>query len=121
MADPVPIVKTFMSTPLLTAEMRLDGVLAVADAKHLPGAQHRNCFKYVQSNLVPPWLLPNSCFLNPGRGPKPNRTSRLFPSSKVRDGETTIRMKFVILRGGGGVGGREENRPKTLFFSWETP
>ena len=30
---------------------------------------------------------------------------------KIRDGETTIKIKFAVLRGG-----REENRPKTLFF-----
>ena len=35
----------------------------------------------VQSNSVPSRLLPNSCLLNPGRGPKSNRTSRLFPGS----------------------------------------
>jgi len=37
MADPVPIVRTFMSDPVLTEELRLDGVVTVADAKHLPG------------------------------------------------------------------------------------
>jgi G3E family GTPase len=37
MADPVPIVRTFMSTPSLTETLRLDGVVALADAKHLPG------------------------------------------------------------------------------------
>merc|ERR1719160_207716 len=36
MADPVPIVRTFMSEPALTEELRLDGVVALADAKHLP-------------------------------------------------------------------------------------
>jgi len=36
MADPVPIVRTFMSDPELTQELRLDGVVCVADAKHLP-------------------------------------------------------------------------------------
>jgi len=36
MADPVPIVRTFMSNAELTEELRLDGVVAVADAKHLP-------------------------------------------------------------------------------------
>merc|ERR1719352_267102 len=35
MADPVPIVRTFMSEPKLTEELRLDGVVALADAKHL--------------------------------------------------------------------------------------
>ena len=45
--------------------------------------------KYVQSNSVPSRLLPNSCLPNPGRGPKSNRTSRLFSGSK---GKTT---KFV--------------------------
>ena len=28
----------------------------------------RNCVKYVQSNMVPSRLLPNTCLLNPGRG-----------------------------------------------------
>merc|ERR1712151_525099 len=37
MADPVPIVRTFMSNPQITAELRLDAVVAMADAKHLPG------------------------------------------------------------------------------------
>eukprot|EP00448_Togula_jolla_P023025 CAMPEP_0170590436 /NCGR_PEP_ID=MMETSP0224-20130122/11871_1 /TAXON_ID=285029 /ORGANISM="Togula jolla, Strain CCCM 725" /LENGTH=500 /DNA_ID=CAMNT_0010914237 /DNA_START=47 /DNA_END=1549 /DNA_ORIENTATION=+ len=36
MADPVPIIRTFMSNAELTQELRLDGVVAVADAKHLP-------------------------------------------------------------------------------------
>lgn len=35
MADPVPIVRTFMSCPDVTEMLRLDGVLTVADAKHL--------------------------------------------------------------------------------------
>ena len=34
---------------------------------------------------------------------------------KIRDGETTIKIKFSLLRGGD-LGGREEIRPKTLFF-----
>jgi G3E family GTPase len=37
MADPVPIVRTFMSEPGITEALRLDGVVALADAKHLPG------------------------------------------------------------------------------------
>eukprot|EP00971_Amphidinium_carterae_P133769 2649828-Amphidinium_carterae.1 len=37
MADPVPIVRTFMASEDLTAELRLDGVVTVADAKNLPG------------------------------------------------------------------------------------
>ena len=41
----------------------------------------RNCLKHVQSNSVPSRLLPHSCLLNPGRGPKSNRSSRLFPGS----------------------------------------
>merc|ERR1719440_2081660 len=36
MADPVPIVRTFMANPELTEEVRLDGVICVADAKNLP-------------------------------------------------------------------------------------
>jgi len=35
MADPVPIMRTFMSSPELTAELRLDAVITMADAKHL--------------------------------------------------------------------------------------
>merc|ERR1719210_1914273 len=35
MADPVPIVRTFMTSPDLSEELRLDGVIAVADAKHI--------------------------------------------------------------------------------------
>jgi len=37
MADPVPIVRTFMSNPALTLDLRLDAVIAMADAKNLPG------------------------------------------------------------------------------------
>merc|ERR1719277_578163 len=37
MADPVPIVRTFMTTPEISSELRLDGVVAVADAKHILG------------------------------------------------------------------------------------
>lgn len=37
MADPVPIVRTFMTNPELTARLRLDGVITVADAKHIVG------------------------------------------------------------------------------------
>ena len=33
----------------------------------------------------------------------------------IRDSETTIKIKFAPLRGVG-PGGREENRPKTLFL-----
>ena len=40
---------------------------------------NRNCLKHVQSNSMPSQLLPTSCLPNPGRGPKSNRTSRLFP------------------------------------------
>jgi len=35
MADPVPIVRTFMTNPDLCAKLRLDGVITVADAKHI--------------------------------------------------------------------------------------
>jgi len=35
MADPVPIVRTFMSNPGLTEELRLDAVIAMADAKNI--------------------------------------------------------------------------------------
>merc|ERR1719261_1791677 len=37
MADPVPIVRTFMSEPSVSEKLRLDGVVALADAKNLPG------------------------------------------------------------------------------------
>eukprot|EP00405_Crypthecodinium_cohnii_P016168 CAMPEP_0206451876 /NCGR_PEP_ID=MMETSP0324_2-20121206/19608_1 /ASSEMBLY_ACC=CAM_ASM_000836 /TAXON_ID=2866 /ORGANISM="Crypthecodinium cohnii, Strain Seligo" /LENGTH=499 /DNA_ID=CAMNT_0053921853 /DNA_START=75 /DNA_END=1574 /DNA_ORIENTATION=- len=37
MADPVPIVRTFMSSPEITNDLRLDAVVAMADAKNLPG------------------------------------------------------------------------------------
>ena len=33
----------------------------------------------------------------------------------IRDGETTIKIKFALLRGVG-LGGREENRPKNAVF-----
>ncbi|CAE8738445.1 unnamed protein product [Polarella glacialis] len=35
MADPVPIVRTFMTSPEISGELRLDGVITVADAKHI--------------------------------------------------------------------------------------
>mmetsp|Transcript_27461 Transcript_27461/g.64018 ORF Transcript_27461/g.64018 Transcript_27461/m.64018 type:complete len:510 (+) Transcript_27461:62-1591(+) len=35
MADPVPIVRTFMTNQELSSELRLDGVVTVADAKHI--------------------------------------------------------------------------------------
>merc|ERR1719401_887706 len=37
MADPVPIVRTFMSTPEINQDLRLDAVIAMADAKNLRG------------------------------------------------------------------------------------
>jgi len=37
MADPVPIVRTFMSNQQLTRDLRLDAVIAMADAKHIIG------------------------------------------------------------------------------------
>merc|ERR1712008_248434 len=37
MADPVPIVRTFMTNQQLTRELRLDAVIAMADAKHIIG------------------------------------------------------------------------------------
>ena len=35
-------------------------------------------------------------------------------NSRIRDGETTIKIKFSLLEGG--VGGREEDPPKTLVL-----
>ena len=56
-----------------------------------------NCVKHVRSNSVPSQLLSNSCLLNPGRGPKSNRTSRLFPVTVVfSKGKAT---NFVRTRG----------------------
>ena len=43
----------------------------------------------------------------------PKGAQKLCP--KIRDGETTIKIKFSLLIGGG-LGGREENLPKTLVF-----
>mmetsp|Transcript_103986 Transcript_103986/g.293279 ORF Transcript_103986/g.293279 Transcript_103986/m.293279 type:complete len:517 (-) Transcript_103986:140-1690(-) len=37
MADPVPIVRTFMTSQEVSGELRLDGVVTVADAKHIIG------------------------------------------------------------------------------------
>jgi len=37
MADPVPIVRTFMSSPEVTCDLRLDAVITVADGKNLRG------------------------------------------------------------------------------------
>ena len=44
-----------------------------------------------------------------------NAESVLMKEQCLRDGETTIKMKFAVSRGGG-LGGREENRPKKLVF-----
>merc|ERR1719242_590635 len=35
MADPVPIVRTFMSNPDITCDLRLDAVVSMVDAKHV--------------------------------------------------------------------------------------
>eukprot|EP00927_Polykrikos_kofoidii_P052832 TRINITY_DN4682_c0_g1_i1.p1 TRINITY_DN4682_c0_g1~~TRINITY_DN4682_c0_g1_i1.p1 ORF type:complete len:505 (+),score=108.76 TRINITY_DN4682_c0_g1_i1:62-1576(+) len=35
MADPVPIVRTFMTSDEISSQLRLDGVVTVADAKHI--------------------------------------------------------------------------------------
>ena len=43
------------------------------------------------------------------------RLRRRFLPLSLRDGETTIKIKFSLLRGGG-LGGREEKCPKTLVF-----
>ena len=37
-------------------------------------------------------------------------------SRRLRDGETTIKIKFSLF-GGGGLGGREEDRPNAVFRS----
>lgn len=37
MADPVPIVRTFMTSEDISSDFRLDGVITVADAKHILG------------------------------------------------------------------------------------
>merc|ERR1719296_125945 len=37
MADPVPIVRTFMSDPEITQDLRLDAVITMTDAKNLLG------------------------------------------------------------------------------------
>ena len=48
------------------------------------------------------------------RPPSP-KSHDASPLPYFRDGETTIEIKFALLRGVG-LGGGEENRPKTLFF-----
>ena len=51
----------------------------------------------------------------------PPAIDRSLDRSIVRDGETTIKIKLSLLRGGG-LGDREETRPKCcFFFSWEKP
>ena len=35
---------------------------------------------------------------------------------QFRDGETTIKITFSLFEEGGGLGGREENRPNAVFF-----
>ena len=59
----------------------------------MAAVQNRNCFKHVRSNSVPSRLLPNSCLLNPGRGPKSNRTSRLLSGSFYRKATKFIRTR----------------------------
>ena len=49
------------------------------------------------------------------RGATPLGTLGLHKNTCFRDGETTIKIKFALLRGVG-LGGREENRTKMLFF-----
>ena len=39
----------------------------------------------------------------------------------IRDGETTIKIKFELLRGGALGQSRESSRNCWFFFSWETP
>ena len=53
-----------------------------------------------------------------GRSEAPKRTSGpVVPDGPLgRDGETTIKIKFAVSRGGGALGEREANRPKTLVF-----
>ena len=51
----------------------------------------------------------------------PNKVASKNLSKKLRESETTIKIKFAFFRGGGGgQGGREENCPK-CYFSWEAP
>ena len=42
-------------------------------------------------------------------------------SHMIRDSETAVSIRFVLLRGGGGIGGREEDCPPKCCFSWEAP
>ena len=42
---------------------------------------HRNCLKYVQSQFGALPAAAEQLFTKPRRGPKSNRTSRLFPCS----------------------------------------
>ena len=48
-------------------------------------------------------------------GPLKNCESQIF-----RDSETTLEIKFALLRGGGPIGVREEMYLKTLFFVGNT-
>ena len=51
---------------------------AVGKSKARAGTSIGTVLKYIQSNSVPSRLLPSRYLLNPRRGPKSNRTSRLF-------------------------------------------
>ena len=77
----------------------------------------RNCLKHVQSNSVPSQPLPNSCLLNPARGPRSNRTSKLFPVvlSKGKATKKVVRTrgfsKLTRFR-------NTENSVNPLFWTW---
>ena len=56
----------------------------------------------------------------PSRNDKYTPKTSLLYFQLLRDSETTIKIKFAVWRGGGRIGGREENRPKRSYL-WETP
>ena len=60
--------------------------------------------------------FPNAVVLNADgrRNTQMSAKEREGPQ-KIRDGETTIKIKICSCEGGG-IGGREENRPKRCFF-----
>ena len=85
------------------------------ERQYLPNScQSRNCLKHVQSNRCPPGCCQNNCLLNPGHGPKSNRTSRLIPGS---NGQAT---KFVRTRGFSKLTrfSHTENLVNPLFGTW---
>ena len=70
LADPAPILQTFMKDPLLSARFRLDGVVATVDAVHAAGQLDRQPESVKQVAMADRLLLTkNSAYVPSGQGP----------------------------------------------------